>query len=146
MATGLDGISLKFILLCITQTYNTILTTSMFPKSWKISKIIPIAKVKNPSSPGDYPSISILPSLSKASEIMMKDQILSFVICFDLLNRLQSGFRSGHSTITALLNVTDDFNKAFERRLVTVLLLLDFPKAFDSVIHHLQCWIQPRLL
>jgi Reverse transcriptase (RNA-dependent DNA polymerase) len=143
MDTDLDGIPLKFIKLilplilpCITHIYNTILTTSMFPKSWKISKVIPIAKLKNPSSPGDYRPISILPSLSKALEILMKDQILSFVIRFGLLNRLQSGFHSAHSTTTALLN---DFHKGCERRMVTVLLLLDFSKAFDSVIQDLLC-------
>jgi hypothetical protein len=103
MATGLDGIPLKFIKLIlllilpfITLIYNTILTKFMFPKSWKISKVIAIAKLKNPTSPGDYHPISILSSLSKALEILMKDQI-KFVIRFDLLNRLQSGFRSAHT-------------------------------------------------
>jgi hypothetical protein len=79
IATGLDGIPLKFIKLIlplivpwITHISNTILTTSMFPKSWKIWTVIPIAKLKNPSSPGDYRPINILPSLSKALEIFMK--------------------------------------------------------------------------
>jgi Reverse transcriptase (RNA-dependent DNA polymerase) len=145
-AIGLDGISLRFvkmilpsILPCITHIFNTVLTTSTFPNTWKISKIIPIAKIKNPSVPGDYRPISILPSLSKALEILMKEQIMNFVIQNSLLNHLQSGFRSAHSTNTALLKVTDDVQKACERRLVTVLLLLDFSKAFDSVIHDLLC-------
>jgi Reverse transcriptase (RNA-dependent DNA polymerase) len=81
--------------------------------------------------------LSIFPSLSTALEILMKDQIFSFVIRFGLLNRLQSGFRSTHSTTTAFLNVTDGFHKNCERRMVTVLLLFDFSKAFDSVIHDL---------
>jgi hypothetical protein len=113
MATGLDEIPLKFIKLilslilrCITHIYNTILTTYMCPKSWKISKVIPIVKLQSPSSPGDYRPISILPSLSKALEMLIKDQILSFVILFGLLNRLQSGFHSAQSTTTAFLNVT----------------------------------------
>jgi Reverse transcriptase (RNA-dependent DNA polymerase) len=69
----------------------------------------------------------------------MKDQIMPFVIRNCYLNRFQSAFRSAHSTTTALLNVTDDFRQACERRFVTVLLLLDFSKAFDSVIHDLLC-------
>jgi hypothetical protein len=84
---------------------------SVFPKSWKILKVIPIAKLKNPSSPGDYHPISILPSLSKTLEILMKDQILLFVIRFGFLNRFQSGFHSVNTTTTALLNFTDDFHK-----------------------------------
>jgi hypothetical protein len=78
MATGLDGIPLKLmpvILPCITHIYNTFLTTSLFPKSGKISKAIHIAKLKSLSSPGDYRPIRILPSLSKAIEMLIKDQI-----------------------------------------------------------------------
>jgi Reverse transcriptase (RNA-dependent DNA polymerase) len=67
----------------------------------------------------------------------MKDQIMDYVMRNCLLNRLQSGFRTAHSTSTALFNVTDDFHKACERRLMTVLLLLDFSKVFDSVCSNL---------
>jgi hypothetical protein len=90
------------------------------------------------SSPEDYRSISILPSLSKALKILIEDQSLSFVIRFGPLNFLLSGFHSVHST-TTVLNNTDDFHKVCERRLVTFLLLFDFSKAFEhSTLHHLQ--------
>jgi Reverse transcriptase (RNA-dependent DNA polymerase) len=54
-------------------------------------------------------------------------------------HRFQSSFRSAYSTTTALLNVTDDFHKGCESRMITVLLLLDFSKVFDSVIHVFLC-------
>jgi Reverse transcriptase (RNA-dependent DNA polymerase) len=53
--------------------------------------------------------------------------------------RRSSGFRSAHSTTTALLNFTDDFHKGCERRMVTVLLVLDISKALESVLHDLLC-------
>jgi Reverse transcriptase (RNA-dependent DNA polymerase) len=96
---------------------------------------MPISKVKIPCFLSDYRPTSIWPSFSKTLELLMKDQIMPFVIRNSYLNRFQSGFCSAHSTTTALLNVTDDC----ERRFVTVLLLLDFSKAFDSVIHDLLC-------
>ena len=43
--------------------------------------------------------------------------------------------RKNHSTSTALLKVTDDIRKAMDSGLVTILTLLDFSKAFDSVDH-----------
>jgi Reverse transcriptase (RNA-dependent DNA polymerase) len=136
MDTGIDGNPLKFIKLilplilpCITHINNTnILTTSMFPKSWKISKLIliPILTRRLPSY--QHPS---LPDKGLRNPYERPNPSLGF------LNRLQSGFRSAHSTTTALPNVTDGFHKGCERCLITVLLLLDFSKAFDSVIHDL---------
>jgi hypothetical protein len=81
----------------------TILAKSQFPKTWKFSKVLPIAKSKQPFSPSDYRPICILPSLSKALELLMKEQIMAFVIGNGFPNRFQSGFRSAHSTTTALL-------------------------------------------
>jgi Reverse transcriptase (RNA-dependent DNA polymerase) len=80
-----------------------------------------------------------LPALSKALEKIMKDQIVTFCNERGLLNRLQSGFRAGHSTTTALLKITDDISKELDRNLVTILLLLDFSKAFDTVNFKLLC-------
>jgi hypothetical protein len=59
----------------LTHIFNTILTTSIYPAAWKISKIIPIAKKSKPSNMSDYRLINVLPALSKAIEIIMKGQI-----------------------------------------------------------------------
>jgi hypothetical protein len=50
-----------------------------------------------------------------------------------------SGFRPGHSTVTALLNITDDINGMFDQVYFVALVLLDFSKAFDSIDHLLLC-------
>ena len=46
------------------------------------------------------------------------------------LDPLQTGFRSGHSTQTCLVKLTDDIRLGIESH-VTLLLLFDFSKAFD---------------
>jgi len=145
-ALGLDGISLKFLKLllpavtpCITHIFNTILSKSIFPRVWKVSRVLPFPKKRNPSERSDYRPIRILPSLSKAIELLMRDQIVQFLDRHKLLNEFQSGFRPAHGTTTALLKISDDVQMARERRLVSILLLLDFSKAFDSVIHSLLC-------
>lgn len=69
----------------------------------------------------------------------MKNQILAFLQSNDLICNFQSGFRPGHSPATALLKVTTDINEAIEKKITTVLLMLDFSKAFDSVDHRLLC-------
>ena len=52
-----------------------------------------------------------------------------------ILDPLQTGFRSGHSTQTCLLKLTDNIRLGIETQHVTLLLLFDFSKAFDSVYH-----------
>lgn len=49
----------------------------------------------------------------------------------------QCGFRKNFSTMVALTNVIDDIISATDQKLVTVLILLDFSKAFDTINHEL---------
>jgi Reverse transcriptase (RNA-dependent DNA polymerase) len=114
-AVGLDGIPLKFIKLLlpgkispVAHIFNKTISSKTFPSAWKVPKIAPVAKVKDPCWLKDYRPISILPALSKALEKIMKDQIVLFCNERGLLNRYQSGFRSGHSNTTALLKITDE--------------------------------------
>jgi hypothetical protein len=100
-----------------------------------MSKILPIPNIPNPGELRDYRPISVLPSLSKALEVVMHDQMIRFINRHRLLSPYQSGFCSGHST--ALLKITNEIQHDCDRRLVTLLLLLDFSKAFDSVWHSL---------
>jgi hypothetical protein len=94
MDIGFNSILLKLVKLIlplmlpfITHTFNTVFTKSTYPKSWKISKVMLIAKVTNPSTPAYYRSVSFLLLLSRALELLMKDQFLASVIRNSLLNR-----------------------------------------------------------
>lgn len=55
----------------------------------------------------------------------------------NLLADSQSGFRQNRSTTTALLNVTEDIRIGLNKNNASVLVLLDFSKAFDSVNHNI---------
>jgi hypothetical protein len=56
-----------------------------------------------------------------------------------LLSRCQSGFRQNHRTTTVLLKITNDLQIASKSKLLSVLVLLKFNRAFDSVDHDLLC-------
>jgi len=60
---------------------------------------------------------------------------LDYLTSVDLLPTLQSGFRAGHSTETAILRVLSDIILAVDRGDVAALVLLDLSAAFDTVDH-----------
>jgi hypothetical protein len=79
----------------------------------------------------------ILLCLSKAFEVCMRSQMVEYLMLNKLLDPLQSGFKANYSTETALLKVVDDLSRAADLKCGSVLSLLDFSKAFNSIDHEL---------
>lgn len=131
--------SLSVTLPYITDIFNFCITTSEFPNSWKMAKIIPIGKIDNPVTEKDYRPISILCALSKILESILSKQLNEYLNNHNLLCSLQSGYRKNCSTITALIKIEDDIRSSLDKRMVTVMALLDFSKAFDSIDHWKLC-------
>ena len=139
-AVGCDGISRNMIIPLIdilnpviTKILNFSISSGTFPNAWKEAQIVPIPKKGIPVSFSDYRPISILPFLSKIFEKLVHRQLSAFLNCNNLLNPLQSGFRPGHSTATALVKISDDIRMGMEKQQLTVLTLLDFSNAFNTV-------------
>ena len=114
---------------------NTSIDQEIFPKQWKISRVCPIPKTDNPTSIKDYRPISVLSVLSKVYERVILNQLCSFIETQNLYNINQSGFRKGHSTNTLLLKLRDDIRTAMNRSEVTLSILIDYSKAFDTIDH-----------
>ena len=139
-AFGSDNISLDMILPVlesiapvVTHIINFSLTRNVFPAQWKNAYVIPLPKATNPSNVTDYRPISILPILSKVLESLVNTQLYSFLSSNNLLCPFQSCFRPFHSTVGALLNITEDIRCAMDNNKLTVMILLDFSSAFNSV-------------
>lgn len=118
-------------ILCL--LFNNSISCAEFPAIWKDAQVIPLPKKPNPTSYSEYRPISILPFLSKVLERLVHRQINHFLTRHDLLDPLQSGFRPGHSTVTALIRITDDICEGMDHGKLTILTLLDFSNAFNSV-------------
>jgi hypothetical protein len=73
--------------------------------------------------------------LQKCKESLVNVQLRSFLSDNCLLNKFQSGFRPGHSTITATTLVVNDIVRALDKKLNCVALFVDLSKAFDTVDH-----------
>ena len=119
----------------IVQIMNSSIRESIFPSVWKKSLVLALNKIAVPQTMSDTRPIALLCFLSKILERLVHGQISNYVETRKLLDPYQTGYRRGHSTQTALLKLTDDVREGMEKKHVTLLLLFDFSKAFDSVSH-----------
>ncbi len=102
---------------------------------WKESKIIPLLKKgKTDFSGSNCRPISILPILSKLLEKIIFKQILQYFRINGLFTNAQHGYRPGHSTSTALIQITDKWLACLDKKLVGA-VLLDYTAAFDVIDH-----------
>ena len=136
-ATGLDQIPARALKVGasvvsqpLTHILNSSLSLGIFPDNWKLAKVVPIYKSDDRSDRGNYRPISILSVVSKIFEKLVFSQLYKYLSENNLLSAHQSGFRPGHSTVTALLKATTvdigDLNLA---------VFLNLKKAFDTVDH-----------
>jgi hypothetical protein len=123
----------------IVALFNRSLAVGHFPAGFKDAFLTPIVK-----KPGlditdvcSYRPISNLSVLSKLLERLVALQLRDYLTSADLLPSLQSGFRPGHSTETAVLRVLSDILQAVDRGDSAALVLLDLSAAFDTVDHEI---------
>ena len=95
-----------------------------FPNEWKIAKVIPLFKKGSKREPGNYRPISVLPLVSKVFEKIIYYQLHDYLQENRLLNTYQSGFRSMHSTTTALLETTNNWSINIDNGLLMACCLL----------------------
>ena len=92
-------------------------------------------KQGEPSDLNNYRPISVISVIAKVFERVIYDQLYNFLTNEDIISNHQSGLRSLHSTVTALLEATDDWAFNIDRSSVNAVVLLDLKKAFDTVDH-----------
>ncbi|KAJ1519796.1 hypothetical protein ONE63_005049 [Megalurothrips usitatus] len=143
-AKGTDGITAVMLKHCLIEIspavlhiFNFSLQYGVYPDLWKIASVTPIPKMAGACDAKNFRPISILCTLSKLLEKIVHAQLVSYLISHNLFDPLQSGFRSGHSTTTALLKVIGDVRESAGRRKLSLLILFDFSNAFPSVHHEL---------
>lgn len=83
----------------------------------------------------NYRPISNLPFLAKVLERVVVGQLHTHLCTYSLLERFQSGFRSGHSTETALVRVLNDLLVIADSGACGILVMLDLTAAFDTICH-----------
>ena len=127
----------------LTEVVNASLRSGVFPESLRDAVITPI--LKKPSLDKEdlknYRPVSNIRYLCKVIETVVCSQITQY-LDHKLLEPLQSAYRVGHSTETALLRVHNDILRAIDNRRAVFLVMPDLSAAFDTLDHNvmLQCF------
>ena len=135
-----DNIPAKFVKLVaehlvslLTHIINSRLDRNKYPLLWKTTRISPIPKVDEPRTNDDCRPISILPVWCKVYEKLALRQITDFLTENATLQSNISSYRKCHSTTTTKLAIRDDILKAMKRSEITLAVIANLSKAFDTV-------------
>ena len=123
----------------IKRIVNMSLASGHFPSSLKSAIVKPLLK-KSSLDPENYKNfrpVSNLPFLSKVIEKIIAAQLHQHMSKNNLLDKMQSAYKCGHSTETALLRVQNDLLQSIDKGKCVYLILLDLSAAFDTVDHNI---------
>ena len=109
--------------------------TGSLPTDWRDANISPVFKKGDRHLAENYRPVSLTSIWCKLLEHILCSQILSHFDQYNVLTKLNHGFRSGFSTETQLLVTLQDLLKSFDKKMQTDVAILDFSKAFDTVPH-----------
>lgn len=119
----------------LTVLFNKSLNTGQVPKQWKSAYVAPIFKKGDKKKAENYRPVSLTCVICKLLESIVKDHLMSHMEENSLFSVHQFGFRSGHSCVTQLLSIFEEWSKALDNHEKIDVIYLDFRKAFDTVPH-----------
>ena len=141
-APGIDGIKTETlheicdeIALPLTFLVNRIIDTGICPSEFKTAVIKPIFKKGDKNIPSNYRPISLITSLAKIFEKIIKVRMVKFIEKYKLISDKQFGFREGKSTQDAISCLTSEIYKNMDEGNPSLCIFLDLAKAFDTVSH-----------
>ena len=87
------------------------------------------------SDPANYRPISLTCIACRIMEKIVKDTVMSYLYDHKLINKAQHGFLAKHSTVSQLLECTNDWTLSMANRHLVDCVYIDFKRAFDVVCH-----------
>ena len=139
---GPDNLHPILLKCCATQLayplhliFTRSLSEGRIPSDWKSTMVIPIFKKGSRYDPLNYRPISITSVCGKVFERIVCEHLTEYLESNSILTPNQFGFRSSRSTMDQLLLVYDFVSSQVDKGRVVDVILFDFKKAFDVVVH-----------
>lgn len=117
----------------ICDIFNSSVAEGIFPDILKEARVVPVFKSKNKKIVSNFRPISILSTLSKIIEKIMKVRVVEYLDEHRIIYDKQFGFRTRYSTSDAVVELVDECASNLDKGLFTVVIFLDLSKAFDIV-------------
>ena len=143
-ASGMDQISAKILKVAapvivpsLTLIFNQSIRTGIFPTDWKAAKVSPVYKSGAKHCISNYRLISIIAIVAIIMEKLIHNHIYEYVTKSNVLSTSQHGFRPAHSTVTALLDITNRWYQNMDIGQLNGVIFLYLKKAFDTVNHEI---------
>ena len=127
----------EYIAVPLCDIVNESSSSGILPDMMKLAKVIPLYKKNSPKVPSNYRPISLLSVFSKIVEklIIMHKRLYFFLEKYDILHSLQFGFCAKHSTLDALISLTESVKQTIDESMFGCDVFIDLQKAFDTVNH-----------
>ena len=141
-SSGEDGITASILKNCkdglaypIYLIWKSSFNSGFIYQKFLTQMITPVHKKGSRSKPVNYRPISLTSHIIKIFERIVRDKLVDYLECNNLLNSFQHGFRHGHSCLSELLAHYDDLLTNLSQGNDVDVIYLDFAKAFDKVDH-----------
>ena len=108
------------------------LRTGEVPDDWKEANVAPIYKKGDKHKASNYRPVSLTCIASKIMEHIIVSNVMKHLETQNILSPLQHGFRRNHSCESQLLSLFQDLASS---PIQVDMLIIDFSKAFDKVLH-----------
>ena len=119
----------------LSRLFNLCMREGHYPACFKVARVVPVFKGEDPTVFSNYRPVSVLPTLSQIFERVLRARLEQFLSRHRVLTPGQYGFRAGHSTTMAVLDMVERVRGAWGRGNVSLGVFIDLKKAFDTVDH-----------
>ncbi|KAG8294046.1 hypothetical protein J6590_108172 [Homalodisca vitripennis] len=137
---GIDGIdiltvknNIDIFLPILHHIFSKSLAQNVFPDTFKIACVIPIFKHGSKTEFSSYRPISLINTVAKIFETLIKNQLLDYLVSRSIFSPYQFGFLPNKGTDLAIQNHIQCIAESVDRNKFTAAVYLDFQKAFDLV-------------